>query len=100
MIHAVLQGLCDNLLESEDAELDEKLAQLAALHSQWREMNFSGHFYYKKFMSNKHRAEKSAPQFAKYPKCFQYPKCPNPKWNVDFLLNTFPYVYVKTIERA
>ncbi|KRX36219.1 hypothetical protein T05_889, partial [Trichinella murrelli] len=39
IIHAVLQGLCDNLLESEDAELDEKLAQLAALHSQWREMN-------------------------------------------------------------
>ncbi|KRY45499.1 hypothetical protein T03_16217, partial [Trichinella britovi] len=40
IIHAVLQGLCDNLLESEDAELDEKLAQLSALHSQWREMNF------------------------------------------------------------
>ncbi|KRX55577.1 hypothetical protein T09_10567 [Trichinella sp. T9] len=39
IIHAVLQGLCDNLLESEDAELDEKLAQLATLHSQWREMN-------------------------------------------------------------
>ncbi|KAL1234461.1 RecBCD enzyme subunit RecB [Trichinella spiralis] len=39
IIHAVLQGLCDNLLESEDAQLDEKLAQLAALHSQWREMN-------------------------------------------------------------
>ncbi|KRX69357.1 hypothetical protein T06_1803 [Trichinella sp. T6] len=39
IIHAVLQGLCDNLLESEDAELDEKLAQLAALHSQWQEMN-------------------------------------------------------------
>ncbi|KRZ84576.1 hypothetical protein T08_7665 [Trichinella sp. T8] len=39
IIHAVLQGLCDNLLESEDAELDEKLAQLSALHSQWQEMN-------------------------------------------------------------
>ncbi|KRY47734.1 hypothetical protein T03_7292 [Trichinella britovi] len=52
IIHAVLQGLCDNLLESEDAELDEKLAQLSALHSQWREMNLyhSKIFFYEEIV--------------------------------------------------
>ncbi|KRX75302.1 hypothetical protein T06_15890 [Trichinella sp. T6] len=52
IIHVVLQSLCDNLLESEDAELDEKLAQLAALHSQWREMNLyhSKIFFYEEIV--------------------------------------------------
>ncbi|KRY48393.1 hypothetical protein T03_11561 [Trichinella britovi] len=39
IIHVVLQSLCDDLLETEDAELDKKLAQLAALHSQWQTTN-------------------------------------------------------------
>ncbi|KRZ75537.1 Cell growth-regulating nucleolar protein [Trichinella papuae] len=39
MIHVVLQSLCDHLLETEDTQLDEKLAQLAALHSQWQAAN-------------------------------------------------------------
>ncbi|KRY12539.1 hypothetical protein T12_10181 [Trichinella patagoniensis] len=39
IIHVVLQSLCDDLLETEDAELDAKLAQLAALHSQWQTTN-------------------------------------------------------------
>ncbi|KRZ14201.1 hypothetical protein T11_6253, partial [Trichinella zimbabwensis] len=39
MIHVVLQSLCDDLLETEDTQLDEKLAQLAALHSQWQAVN-------------------------------------------------------------
>ncbi|KRZ48291.1 hypothetical protein T02_3733 [Trichinella nativa] len=39
IIHVVLQSLCDDLLETEDAGLDEKLAQLAALHSQWQTTN-------------------------------------------------------------
>ncbi|KRY00659.1 hypothetical protein T4A_775 [Trichinella pseudospiralis] len=38
-IHVVLQSLCDDLLETEDAQLDEKLAQLSALHSQWQAAN-------------------------------------------------------------
>ncbi|KRX69348.1 hypothetical protein T06_6169 [Trichinella sp. T6] len=39
IIHVVLQSLCDDLLKTEDAGLDEKLAQLAALHSQWKTTN-------------------------------------------------------------
>ncbi|KRY93712.1 hypothetical protein T4D_601 [Trichinella pseudospiralis] len=39
MIHVVLQSLCDHLLEADDTQLDEKLAQLAALHSQWQAAN-------------------------------------------------------------
>ncbi|KRX18505.1 hypothetical protein T07_12591 [Trichinella nelsoni] len=39
IIHVVLQSLCDDLLETEDAGLDEKLAQLVALHSQWQTTN-------------------------------------------------------------
>ncbi|KRX55556.1 hypothetical protein T09_11537 [Trichinella sp. T9] len=39
IIHVVLQSLCDDLLETEDAGLDEKLAQLATLHSQWQTTN-------------------------------------------------------------
>ncbi|KRY91874.1 hypothetical protein T4D_5511 [Trichinella pseudospiralis] len=39
MIHVILQSLCDNLLETEDTQLDKKLAQLAVLHSQWQTVN-------------------------------------------------------------
>ncbi|KRY41911.1 conserved hypothetical protein [Trichinella spiralis] len=39
MIHVVLQSLCDDLLVTEDTQLDEKLTQLAALHSQWQAVN-------------------------------------------------------------
>ncbi|KRZ71851.1 hypothetical protein T10_9931 [Trichinella papuae] len=39
IIHVVLQSLCDDLLETEDAQLNEKLVQLAALHSQWQAAN-------------------------------------------------------------